>query len=73
MVLNDFMRGKIPWFTPAPRPEEDSDDVLGDSAGTATTIHGQGSQVLGESQSSINSDDANGAMLDGVDSEHNVP
>ena len=23
MVLNDFMRGKIPWFTPAPAVEED--------------------------------------------------
>lgn len=27
MVLNDFMRGKIPWFTPAPLPD-DSDDSL---------------------------------------------
>lgn len=30
MVLNDFMRGKIPWFTPAPAPpgkEDDGGDV----------------------------------------------
>ncbi|KAH6976924.1 NUC091 domain-containing protein [Ilyonectria sp. MPI-CAGE-AT-0026] len=26
MVLNDFMRGKIPWFTPAPAAEDDEDD-----------------------------------------------
>lgn len=26
MVLNDFMRGKIPWFTPAPAAEADEDD-----------------------------------------------
>jgi nuclear GTP-binding protein len=26
MVLNDFMRGKIPWFTPA--PSTGSDDVI---------------------------------------------
>ncbi|KAG5980744.1 GTPase required for pre-60S ribosomal subunit nuclear export and maturation [Claviceps digitariae] len=24
MVLNDFMRGKIPWFTPAPSSDEDT-------------------------------------------------
>lgn len=30
MVLNDFMRGKIPWFTPAPKTDDDeSEDVAG--------------------------------------------
>ena len=30
MVLNDFMRGKIPWFTPAPKLEdEEGDGVAG--------------------------------------------
>lgn len=30
MVLNDFMRGKIPWFTPAPKTdEEEGEDVAG--------------------------------------------
>lgn len=28
MVLNDFMRGKIPWFTPAPAIEDDGKTVL---------------------------------------------
>ncbi|KAL3959039.1 hypothetical protein ACCO45_007201 [Purpureocillium lilacinum] len=29
MVLNDFMRGKIPWFTPAPKDEDDEDALEG--------------------------------------------
>ncbi|KAK2034031.1 NGP1NT domain-containing protein [Colletotrichum zoysiae] len=29
MVLNDFMRGKIPWFTPAPVEEEGEDTTEG--------------------------------------------
>ena len=28
MVLNDFMRGKIPWFTPAPAMEGTDDSVI---------------------------------------------
>lgn len=28
MVLNDFMRGKIPWFTPAPAMEGSDDTVM---------------------------------------------
>ncbi|KAK3396333.1 nucleolar GTP-binding protein 2 [Sordaria brevicollis] len=28
MVLNDFMRGKIPWFTPAPEKEEGEADTM---------------------------------------------
>lgn len=28
MVLNDFMRGKIPWFTPAPEKEEGETDTM---------------------------------------------
>lgn len=28
MVLNDFMRGKIPWFTPAPEMEGGKDDTV---------------------------------------------
>ena len=28
MVLNDFMRGKIPWFTPAPAMEGTEDEVI---------------------------------------------
>ncbi|KAK3309916.1 NUC091 domain-containing protein [Chaetomium strumarium] len=28
MVLNDFMRGKIPWFTPAPAMEEGDEPVI---------------------------------------------
>ncbi|AEO53648.1 hypothetical protein MYCTH_2295275 [Thermothelomyces thermophilus ATCC 42464] len=28
MVLNDFMRGKIPWFTPAPAMEDGDDAVI---------------------------------------------
>jgi nuclear GTP-binding protein len=28
MVLNDFMRGKIPWFTPAPAMEGTEDDAV---------------------------------------------
>ena len=30
MVLNDFLRGKIPWFTPLPRQETDSVDAAKD-------------------------------------------
>ena len=42
MVLNDFMRGKIPWFTPAPAPdikegghnqENETDEVITGRAG----------------------------------------
>lgn len=29
MVLNDFMRGKIPWFTPAPSANDDNDGIQG--------------------------------------------
>lgn len=29
MMLNDFMRGKIPWFTPAPSASSDSSGVAG--------------------------------------------
>lgn len=28
MILNDFMRGKIPWFTPAPKLEGDADGKI---------------------------------------------
>lgn len=28
MVLNDFMRGKIPWFTPAPKSEGETEDKV---------------------------------------------
>jgi nuclear GTP-binding protein len=28
MVLNDFLRGKIPWFTPPPAAETDGDDGI---------------------------------------------
>ena len=28
MVLNDFMRGKVPWFTPCPRVEGAADEEL---------------------------------------------
>ncbi|UNI23699.1 GTPase required for pre-60S ribosomal subunit nuclear export and maturation [Purpureocillium takamizusanense] len=31
MVLNDFMRGKIPWFTPAPRDSDNEDTPDGRS------------------------------------------
>ncbi|KAK2606358.1 GTPase required for pre-60S ribosomal subunit nuclear export and maturation [Conoideocrella luteorostrata] len=27
MMLNDFMRGKIPWFTPAPLSDNSTDDI----------------------------------------------
>lgn len=29
MMLNDFMRGKIPWFTPAPSMNSDSNGIAG--------------------------------------------
>ena len=29
MMLNDFMRGKIPWFTPAPSADNDRDSISG--------------------------------------------
>jgi Predicted GTPases len=32
-VLNDFMRGKIPWFTPAPEPEKGDEPVIEGRAG----------------------------------------
>ncbi|KYK56057.1 GTP-binding protein [Drechmeria coniospora] len=31
MMLNDFMRGRIPWFTPAPAAEDDDESVRGRS------------------------------------------
>lgn len=34
MVLNDFMRGRIPWFIPAPAGEDDADVQEGDEAPT---------------------------------------
>ncbi|GKU05709.1 nucleolar hypothetical protein [Fusarium langsethiae] len=33
MVLNDFMRGKIPWFTPPPKSEGEVDTKLGNREG----------------------------------------
>ncbi|KAH7270502.1 uncharacterized protein BKA55DRAFT_51059 [Fusarium redolens] len=33
MILNDFMRGKIPWFTPAPKTEGDADGKVGNREG----------------------------------------
>lgn len=37
MVLNDFMRGKIPWFVPPPSDEEDSESKASDNIAPATT------------------------------------
>lgn len=33
MILNDFMRGKIPWFTPAPKAEGAADGKVGNREG----------------------------------------
>lgn len=33
MVLNDFMRGRIPWFTPAPVSEDNDDGKVGGREG----------------------------------------
>ncbi|RBR27115.1 uncharacterized protein FIESC28_00088 [Fusarium coffeatum] len=33
MILNDFMRGKIPWFTPAPKAEGEVDGKVGNREG----------------------------------------
>ncbi|KAM0418699.1 hypothetical protein ACHAPT_012396 [Fusarium lateritium] len=33
MVLNDFMRGKIPWFNPAPKAEGEAEDKVGGREG----------------------------------------
>ncbi|KAF5710168.1 nucleolar GTP-binding 2 [Fusarium mundagurra] len=33
MILNDFMRGKIPWFTPAPKTEGEADGKVGNREG----------------------------------------
>ncbi|RGP77426.1 nucleolar gtp-binding 2 [Fusarium longipes] len=33
MILNDFMRGKIPWFTPAPKSEGEADAKVGNREG----------------------------------------
>ncbi|KPM37440.1 Nucleolar GTP-binding protein 2 [Neonectria ditissima] len=33
MVLNDFMRGKIPWFTPAPPADVNDDEKVGGREG----------------------------------------
>ncbi|KAF5248541.1 hypothetical protein FAUST_204 [Fusarium austroamericanum] len=33
MVLNDFMRGKIPWFTPPPKSEGEADTKVGNREG----------------------------------------
>ncbi|KAG6291453.1 GTPase required for pre-60S ribosomal subunit nuclear export and maturation [Claviceps purpurea] len=43
MVLNDFMRGKIPWFTPAPASNDSTDggrirDDAGESAGKRNRV-----------------------------------
>lgn len=37
MVLNDFLRGKIPWFTPVPRKEGESTD----KDATAAVVEGR--------------------------------
>lgn len=37
MVLNDFMRGRIPWFIPAPVGEGDADAQEGNEASTKET------------------------------------
>ena len=33
MVLNDFLRGKLPWFTPPPAPPPSSSEPLNDGVG----------------------------------------
>ncbi|KAL7954905.1 GTP-binding protein [Trichoderma compactum] len=33
MMLNDFMRGKIPWYTPAPKSSEDGEEGSGNVNG----------------------------------------
>ncbi|KAF4422057.1 hypothetical protein F53441_14331 [Fusarium austroafricanum] len=33
MILNDFMRGKIPWFTPAPKTDGEGDAKVGNREG----------------------------------------
>ncbi|CAG7561026.1 unnamed protein product [Fusarium equiseti] len=33
MILNDFMRGKIPWFTPAPKAEGEAEGKVGNREG----------------------------------------
>ncbi|KAG6045578.1 GTPase required for pre-60S ribosomal subunit nuclear export and maturation [Claviceps sp. LM77 group G4] len=43
MVLNDFMRGKIPWFTPVPASNDSTDggrirDDAGESAGVGNRV-----------------------------------
>lgn len=40
MVLNDFLRGKIPWFTPPPKKEGNVAENMGDTA-TGDVVEGR--------------------------------
>ena len=59
MVLNDFLRGKIPWFTPAPRKEGEQTPAPEDSTG----IEGREGR-LGEMPGKRKRDDVENAEVD---------
>ena len=50
MVLNDFLRGKIPWFTPPPKKEtsaEQNEDVVTTDSQAADIREGQPGEIPG--------------------------
>ncbi|QUC23676.1 uncharacterized protein UV8b_07917 [Ustilaginoidea virens] len=79
MVLNDFMRGKIPWFTPAPSTNlecdgsNSRDDCLGEMPKkgmqfNANEVYRQNSVE----QHSITDADMNNVECEGLDGNHNT-
>lgn len=71
MVLADFMRGKIPWFTPAPSAEEVDDNeglVVGQAAEAEENAQAGEESSDGES-SSTSQDEGGGVEFAGFESD----
>ena len=76
MVLNDFLRGKIPWFTPPPesvgqntRGIEGRKGVLGEMGKTEASLAGEGEENVGEEDEDMDGDEEGFEGFDGMDED----
>lgn len=74
MVLNDFLRGKIPWFSPAPKKDglgdtAESEDVVEGKRGALGEMPGKRkAEVMSETASVAAQNDGGAPVLENVDS-----
>ncbi|KAG6001513.1 GTPase required for pre-60S ribosomal subunit nuclear export and maturation [Claviceps maximensis] len=72
MVLNDFMRGKIPWFTPAPFSDESTDDT-GRRDGRVGEMSKKRNQTETSHEMSLTGDEEKGSSeMSGVEEDMKV-